>query len=397
MKKRTPSVCALLTASLLLSLAPQTVFAAEEDSILSYDFRNQDTDVSGDGWDWDASGRILSLDGLYLQVSDADHVSQEGAICLPEDSILYLDGDSEILVDAYGLHAIYAEGDLSIRGNHDLIVSTSSASASVVAVHRGDITIEDGAFLEVYPAGYVLYVTGAKGKDGVVNIYDTAKVEVHDPYDDNFYDIDTDHLVYVTYRSPAKPTDAWLNFSEEYDRDYETITFSKKTTADASDSKEDTDADEDTDKDTAETPESVTTQTHTYTIRIGNTMIAKDGAPAYQGDVPAYLSEAGYTMLPLRALLSVSQEDVDIDWNQAEKTATIQWGDTTAVIQENNRTMVVNGKTVALINPAETVQNRMFLSLRDWSALLQLPEDALQWDSASQTVTLVYETTQNNA
>lgn len=197
----------------------------------------------------------------------------------------------------------------------------------------------------------MLYVTGAKGKDGVVNIYDTAKVEVHDPYDDNFYDIDTDHLVYVTYRSPAKPTDAWLNFSEEYDRDYETITFSKKTTADASDSKEDTDADEDTDKDTAETPESVTTQTHTYTIRIGNTMIAKDGAPAYQGDVPAYLSEAGYTMLPLRALLSVSQEDVDIDWNQAEKTATIQWGDTTAVIQENNRTMVVNGKTVALINP----------------------------------------------
>ena len=102
-------------------------------------------------------------------------------------------------------------------------------------------------------------------------------------------------------------------------------------------------------------------------------------------------------MLPLRALLSVSQEDVDIDWNQAEKTATIQWGDTTAVIQENNRTMVVNGKTVALINPAETVQNRMFLSLRDWSALLQLPEDALQWDSAYQTVTLVYETTQNNA
>ncbi|MEI3523846.1 MAG: hypothetical protein V8Q36_06860 [Anaerotignum sp.] len=72
----------------------------------------------------------------------------------------------------------------------------------------------------------------ARGSDGVVNIYDKAKVEVHDPYDDNFYMMDTDELVKVTYRSPAKPTDEWLNFSEKYDKDYETITFYKKTVVD---------------------------------------------------------------------------------------------------------------------------------------------------------------------
>ena len=44
--------------------------------------------------------------------------------------------------------------------------------------------------------------------------------------------MDTDELVKVTYRSPAKPTDEWLNFSEKYDKDYETITFYRKTVVD---------------------------------------------------------------------------------------------------------------------------------------------------------------------
>ena len=77
---------------------------------------------------------------------------------------------SEINVDGYGLHAIYAEGDLTVRGNDDLVVRTTSASSSVIYVYRGDINLEDNVFLEVYPEGHVLYVDEARGSDGVVNI-----------------------------------------------------------------------------------------------------------------------------------------------------------------------------------------------------------------------------------
>lgn len=174
--KQKKVLCAGLVAAMLMGLVPQTALAAEND-ILDYDFRTYDTDVSGDGWDWDASGRILTIDGLYVNADESNTNGREGAICLPEDSILYLDGDSEINVDGYGLHAIYAEGDLTVRGNDDLVVRTTSASSSVIYVYRGDINLEDNVFLEVYPEGHVLYVDEARGSDGVVNIYDKAKLK----------------------------------------------------------------------------------------------------------------------------------------------------------------------------------------------------------------------------
>ena len=162
---------------MLMGLVPQTALAAEND-ILNYDFRTYDADVSGDGWEWDAGSRILSIDGLYVNADESNTNGRKAAICLPEDSILYLDGDSEINVDGHGLHAIYAEGDLTVRGNDDLVVRTTSASSSVIYVYRGDINLGDNVFLEVYPEGHVLYVDEARGSDGVVNIYDKAKVEV---------------------------------------------------------------------------------------------------------------------------------------------------------------------------------------------------------------------------
>ncbi len=148
--KQKKVLCAGLAAAMLMGLVPQTALAAEND-ILDYDFRTYDTDVSGDGWDWDASGRILTIDGLYVNADESNTNGREGAICLPEDSILYLDGDSEINVDGYGLHAIYAEGDLTVRGNDDLVVRTTSASSSVIYVYRGDINLEDRCFRKFIP------------------------------------------------------------------------------------------------------------------------------------------------------------------------------------------------------------------------------------------------------
>ena len=384
--KQKKVLCAGLAAAMLMGFVPQTALAAEND-ILDYDFRTYDTDVSGDGWDWDASGRILTIDGLYVNADESNTNGREGAICLPEDSILYLDGDSEINVDGYGLHAIYAEGDLTVRGNDDLVVRTTSASSSVIYVYRGDINLEDNVFLEVYPEGHVLYVDEARGSDGVVNIYDKAKVEVHDPYDDNFYMMDTDELVKVTYRSPAKPTDEWLNFSEKYDKDYETITFYRKTVVDQPEEPEET-PEEPEDK-----PEETPAETHVFQIKIGETYLVKDDEERIALDAPAYLSEDGYTMLPLRALLNVSKDGVQIDWNQKDKIATITYDDTTVVIpvEGTDKTVTINGEETTLVTAPQTVNDRSFLSLRDWCTVTGMSTDALQWDSATKTVTMTVE------
>lgn len=384
--KQKKVLCAGLAAAMLMGLVPQTALAAEND-ILYYDFRTYDTDVRGDGWDWDASGRILTIDGLYVNADENNTNGREGVICLPEDSILYLDGDSEINVDGYGLHAIYAEGDLTVRGNDDLVVRTTSASSSVIYVYRGDINLEDNVFLEVYPEGHVLYVDEARGSDGVVNIYDKAKVEVHDPYDDNFYMMDTDELVKVTYRSPAKPTDEWLNFSEKYDKDYETITFYRKTVVDQPEEPEET-PEEPEDK-----PEETPAETHVFQIKIGETYLVKDDEERIALDAPAYLSEDGYTMLPLRALLNVSKDGVQIDWNQKDKIATITYDDTTVVIpvEGTDKTVTINGEETILVTAPQTVNDRAFLSLRDWCTVTGMSTDALQWDSATKTVTMTVE------
>lgn len=378
--------CAGIAAAMLMGLVPQTALAAEND-ILDYDFRTYDTDVSGDGWEWDADSRILSIDGLYVDANESNTDNREAAICLPEDSILYLDGDSEINVDGYGLHAIYAEGDLTVRGGNDLVVRTTSASSSVIYVYQGDINLEDGVFLEVYPAGHVLYVDEAKGKDGVVNIYDTAKVEIHDPDRDNFEYIDKDRLVMVTYRSPAKPTDEWLNFSEKYDKDYETITLSKKIVTEKPEEPEEK-PEEPEDK-----PEETPAETHVFQIKIGETYLVKDDAERIALDAPAYLSDDGYTMLPLRALLNVSKDGVQIDWNQKDKIATITYDDTTVVIpvEGTDKTVTINGEETTLVTAPQTVNDRAFLSLRDWCTVTGMSTDALQWDGATKTVTMTVE------
>ena len=376
--KQKKVLCAGIAAAMLMGLVPQTALAAEND-ILNYDFRTYDADVSGDGWEWDAGSRILSIDGLYVNADESNTNGRKAAICLPEDSILYLDGDSEINVDGHGLHAIYAEGDLTVRGNDDLVVRTTSASSSVIYVYRGDINV----FLEVYPEGHVLYVDEARGSDGVVNIYDKAKVEVHDPYDDNFYMMDTDELVKVTYRSPAKPTDEWLNFSEKYDKDYETITFYKKTVVDKPEEK----------PETPEEPEDKPEETHVFQIKIGETYLVKDDEERIVLDAPAYLSEDGYTMLPLRALLNVSKEGVKIDWNQKDKIATVTYDDTTVVIpvEGTDKTVTINGEETTLVTAPQTVNDRAFLSLRDWCTVTGMSTDALKWDSNTKTVTMTVE------
>lgn len=80
--KQKKVLCAGIAAAMLMGLVPQTALAAEND-ILNYDFRTYDADVSGDGWEWDAGSRILSIDGLYVNADESNTNGRKAAICLP--------------------------------------------------------------------------------------------------------------------------------------------------------------------------------------------------------------------------------------------------------------------------------------------------------------------------
>ncbi len=382
-------LCSTFAACIMVTAIPFST-KAETSPIWKYDFSTQTTDVSGEGFTWNADSKILSLDGLSVIIPEGVN-ENSAAIRLPKDSVLYLDNDSEIVVESYGCHAVYADGDLTIRGNGErLTLKTTASNADTVHVYRGNINIEDGVTIESYPGGSALYVDEARGNDGVVNITDTAKVEIYDPNDNNFYARDLHTLVRIIYRKPDKPSDSWLNFDEAYKKDDEMVLLTKKTTKEPE--KQETD-DQNTEKPETEKPETQkpeTPKTHNYTLKIGDTAIYKDEKLVAHSDAAPYLSQKGYTMLPLRALLTVFEPDTKIDWKPQTKTATLYFGKNNAVITENSETMIINGEPVKMAQPAQTKDKRFFLSLRDWTKLMGVSSDTLQWNSTDKEVTLTY-------
>lgn len=106
-------------------------------------------------------------------------------------------------------------------------------------------------------------------------------------------------------------------------------------------------------------PEETPAETHVFQIKIGEIYLVKDDEERIALDAPAYLSEDGYTMLPLRALLNVSKEGVKIDWNQKDKIATVTYDDTTVVIpvEGTDKTVTINGEETTLVTAPQTVRS----------------------------------------
>ncbi len=101
--------------------------------------------------------------------------------------------------------------------------------------------------------------------------------------------------------------------------------------------------------------------------------------------VPAYISNTGYTMLPLREVTEVFP-GIQIGWENEIKTAWLLYGFLYADIQYEAAEMHMNGETVALANPAEIRNGRMFIALRDICRICGILEDEVHWDNETKTV-----------
>ena len=123
---------------------------------------------------------------------------------------------------------------------------------------------------------------------------------------------------------------------------------------------------------------------------MGEADILKNGEVSYTADVVPYLNKDGYTMLPLRALLEVSNPDQKVNWNNGTKSAHTFVNNKLVTIKPGETTYTKVTDAVDLHTPAETVNGRLFVSLRDWMSIMEIDVSPLDWDPATKTVTMKY-------
>jgi dienelactone hydrolase len=91
---------------------------------------------------------------------------------------------------------------------------------------------------------------------------------------------------------------------------------------------------------------------------------AANGQAAYGQDAILAVSgtkEAASQSVPLRQVAQTL--GAQVIWKQADKSATLLYGDTTVVLQSGKDTAIVNGKSVRIGQPVQTIKGSMYISL----------------------------------
>lgn len=123
----------------------------------------------------------------------------------------------------------------------------------------------------------------------------------------------------------------------------------------------------------------------TIDVTIGADTMQVNGK-SYPLDVPAYINDAGYTMLPMRALVENLPEEVQkkVLWDGQSKTALILCGMTTYRLTAGEKEAKRNGDKVILNTPLEIKDGRVFLPLRDM--VMFWDNGKISWDASTKTV-----------
>lgn len=369
MKKKLFSI--VLTCSVVMELFPAMALADDgetEISLTAMDFREVKTDQQGTNWDWDAGEKILTLNNFQGTV-DVGVREKSAAILLPKDSMLWLDGeDNEITTNSYHCNGVYSDGNLAIAGDGKLQINIESAGASAIYVNSGVLSIEDEVEINTDTPRFVVYIYDLKANKTAVTVENKAKLTFPD-------DLNED-AIYVITKNGVDPDSITFDYEETHDKDEDMIVLSNLETKDT---------EEDEEQPEEEPAEEV--KVNSYTISIGNKELKKNGEVAYTSDVVPYISN-DYTMLPLRALLVLSDPNVGIKWDSPSKTATITHDGKTFTLVANQKTMTKDTESISLATEAEIKDGRLFVSLRDWMKIMEISDDQVSWDSETKTVTL---------
>ena len=335
-----------------------------------------DTDA---GWAWDASSQTLTVENLSLTVPQGK-LEERAAIYLPDESTVRVKGSNNSLNTlSYHCDGIYCEGELTFEGKGKLKIVTDSYSASAIYAKQGPVTFYDSVEIAADPDGHVIYIEKAKGKNPIISVQDDAKVTF--PKDNA-----NKNSILVTKNSSTKQGENWFDYAEAYDEFDDTIELVAKNKVKKDDKTDDSKKDE---TKTDETKTDETKTTNTYQLTIGKADILKNGAVSHTADVAPYIKN-GYTMLPLRALLAVSNPAQEVKWSATENAAYTFVNDKLTMLTPNAATYKKGTETIQLSTPAELKDGRLFVSLRDWMSIMEIEGTQLDWNSATKTVTLRY-------
>lgn len=122
-------------------------------------------------------------------------------------------------------------------------------------------------------------------------------------------------------------------------------------------------------------------------IPVGRKFILVDGK-TIEIDVPAYIHQSGYTMLPIRAVADALGDTATVDWDNDTSTAIINIGDAREILMTVGSSFyVLNGDAVPIIGvPMEIIDGRSFLPVRPLANALGIID--IDWNNDTQVVTL---------
>jgi len=385
MKKKT--LCGLLSLMMLTSAYPVSAFAADNVNELknSLDFRKADEDMQGEGWEWDANDQTLTLENFRYEVPKGS-LADKAAIYLPKESYVEIEGEDNFLaIETDSCDAFYCEGEVNFSGSGKMELEMNTRLASAFYVYKGPILFDDEVEFHIESRGYIIYLKHPKGDDPRIIIEDDAKLIFLEEHHHS-------RNIMLVVKYDDKESGNWLDYAEVYDAWDETIHLV------ARDSDEAIEAEKEKVPETAvpeepAAPEEPSVEEpvkqNEYQIVIGNKAIKKDGYVTYVSDTAPYLSH-GYTMLPLRALLSVTDPDLNVKWDAETRTATAVVNGKTIVIPVDADTYSKGETSHKYYAQPELTEGRLFISLRDWMDLMDIDTSQLLWDAKTQTVTMKY-------
>ena len=372
------AICGALSMAILFGTCPMTALAEETLNTLDtniMDFRNAEEDREGNGWYWDANGLTLTLENFCYEVPEGK-LEESAAIYLPDEAYVEIEGKDNVLkINSYHCDAFYCDGEVNFYGDGELEVTLDSYGADAIFVKKGPILIDDEVEITIESRGYLIYLDNARGDEALISIQDDAKL-IFNKEDHK------DRSIVLVKKSGVKTSPNWLDYAEAEDEwDDEYINLVARDTVTKPEKEE-----------TPQEPESSddVSALNEYKIVVGSKDIMKNGELSYTADVVPYLNKDGYTMLPLRALLEVSNPDQKVNWNNGTKSAHTFVNNKLVTIRPGESTYTKVTESVDLHTPAETVNGRLFVSLRDWMSIMEIDVSQLDWDAKTKTVTLKY-------
>ena len=371
-------LCGVVSAAVLMGACPTAVFAANLDKSLDFRSMTEDAEDTEAGWSWDANSQTLTFENLSLTVPQSK-LEERAAIYLPDESTIRVKGDNnELNTLSYHCDGIYCEGELTFEGKGTLKIVTDSYSASAIYAKQGPVTFYDDVEIAADPDGHVIYIEKAKGKNPIISVQDDAKVTF--PKDNA-----NKNSIFVTKSSSTKQGENWFDYAVTYDEFDDTVELVAKDKV----KKDETKTDDKTDDTKTDETKPEEPKTNEYQLTIGKADILKNGAVSYTADVAPYIKN-GYTMLPLRALLVVSNPEQEVKWSATENAAYTYVNNKLTMITPNTASYKKGTETIQLSTPAEMKNGRLFVSLRDWMSIMEIDGTQLDWDNATKTVTLKY-------